>query len=124
MNMTGVRPDAFACSTCWPSCSVSVVMQFSPCSGASTLRALPGTNNEKGALSPMPFAIDTGTPFGQRARRRLRDERLGWLITTSADGTPQPVPVWFLWDGTASFLLYSTPRTAKLRNIAERPRGA
>jgi PPOX class probable F420-dependent enzyme len=70
----------------------------------------------------MPFAIDTDTPFGQRAQRRLREDRIGWLTTTSQDGTPQPVPVWFLWDGPESFLLYSKPGTAKLRNIAERPR--
>lgn len=70
----------------------------------------------------MPFAIDTGTPFGQRAERRLREERIAWLTTTSADGTPQPVPVWFLWDRPESLLLYSKPGTAKLRNIAERPR--
>jgi PPOX class probable F420-dependent enzyme len=72
----------------------------------------------------MPFAIDTGTPFGQRAQQRLHDEKLAWLTTTSADGTPQPVPVWFLWDGAESFLIYSKPGTAKLRNIAERPRAA
>jgi PPOX class probable F420-dependent enzyme len=70
----------------------------------------------------MPFAIDTTTPFGERAARRLRDDRVAWLTTTSADGTPQPVPVWFLWDGAESFLMYSRPGTAKLRNIAERPR--
>ena len=72
----------------------------------------------------MPFDIDPETPFGERAQRRLREERLAWLITTSDDGTPQPVPVWFLWDRPESFLLYSKPDTAKLRNIAERPRVA
>jgi PPOX class probable F420-dependent enzyme len=70
----------------------------------------------------MPFAIDTETSFGQRAQQRLHDEKIAWLTTTSADGTPQPVPVWFLWDGADSFLIYSKPATAKLRNIAERPR--
>jgi PPOX class probable F420-dependent enzyme len=70
----------------------------------------------------MVLSIDTTTPFGERARRRLRDEMVAWLTTTSDDGTPQPVPVWFLWDGAGSFLIYSKPGTAKLRNIAERPR--
>lgn len=70
----------------------------------------------------MPFAIDTATPFGERAQRRLREDRLAWLTTTSADLTPQPVPVWFLWDDAESFLIYSKPATAKLRNSAERPR--
>ena len=70
----------------------------------------------------MVLSIDTTTPFGERAQRRLRDERVAWLTTTSDDGTPQPVPVWFLWDGADSFLIYSKPGTAKLRNIAARPR--
>jgi PPOX class probable F420-dependent enzyme len=67
--------------------------------------------------------IDTGTPFGARAERRLREELLAWLVTVSPSGTPLPVPVWFLWEGE-SFLLYSRPETSKLRNIARNPRVA
>ena len=70
----------------------------------------------------MGLAIDTTTPFGERAQRRLHEDKVAWLTTTSEDGTPQPVPVWFLWDGADSFLIYSKPGTAKLRNIAARPR--
>jgi PPOX class probable F420-dependent enzyme len=32
------------------------------------------------------------------------------------------VPVWFLWDGESSILLYSKPDTPKLRHIAANPR--
>ena len=70
----------------------------------------------------MAFELDPTTAFGQRAERRLREDRIAWLTTTAPDGTPQPVPVWFLWDGASSFLLYSKPGTAKLRNLAARPR--
>jgi PPOX class probable F420-dependent enzyme len=70
----------------------------------------------------MAFTIDTATPFGERAQRRLREEKVAWLTTTSDELTPQPVPVWFLWDGGDSFLIYSKPGNAKLRNIAARPR--
>jgi PPOX class probable F420-dependent enzyme len=66
--------------------------------------------------------LDDTTEFGQRATRRLHEERLGWLTTVSPQGTPQPVLVWFLWDGDASILLYSRPDKPKLRNIAENPR--
>jgi PPOX class probable F420-dependent enzyme len=66
--------------------------------------------------------LDETTEFGQRAARRLREERIAWLTTVSPRGMPQPVPVWFLWDGEASVLLYSQPDTPKLRNIAENPR--
>ena len=32
------------------------------------------------------------------------------------------MPVWFLWDGDDSFLIYSRPGAAKLRNVEQRPR--
>jgi PPOX class probable F420-dependent enzyme len=53
--------------------------------------------------------------------QRLREEKTIWLTTVGAgDGTPQPVPVWFLWqDGT--LLIYSQPKAHKLRNIAQNP---
>jgi PPOX class probable F420-dependent enzyme len=38
------------------------------------------------------------TPFGERVRRRLRDEVFIWFTTVAPDGTPQPNPVWFVWD--------------------------
>ncbi len=67
--------------------------------------------------------IDTSTEFGARAERRLREERLAWLVTVRADGTPEPIPVWFLWDGE-TILVYSQPGTRKLRNVARNPRVA
>src|SRR5262245_14925861 len=67
--------------------------------------------------------IDTGSEFGARAARRLKDELIYWLVTIGSDGTPQPSPVWALWDG-ATFLIYSRPDTPKLGNIGERPRVA
>ena len=67
--------------------------------------------------------IDTSTEFGQRVARRLREERIGWLTTVGPDGTPQPSPIWFLWDG-ATILIYSQPNTPKLRNIARNPKVA
>jgi PPOX class probable F420-dependent enzyme len=65
--------------------------------------------------------IDTSTSFGERAARRLREERVGWLTTVRRDGLPQPSPVWFLWDGDETFVLFSQPDKQKLRNIARSP---
>jgi PPOX class probable F420-dependent enzyme len=67
--------------------------------------------------------IDTKSEFGARASRRLKDEMIYWLVTAGADGTPQPSPVWALWDGE-TFLIYSKPDTPKLRNVAGRPQVA
>jgi PPOX class probable F420-dependent enzyme len=67
--------------------------------------------------------IDTGSEFGARAARRLKGELIYWLVTVGPDGTPQPSPVWALWDGE-TFLIYSQPDTPKLRNLATHPRVA
>ena len=67
--------------------------------------------------------LDTTTEFGARVVRRLNDEQIIWLTTVDSQQMPQPVPVWFLWDG-ATFLIYSQPNTPKLRNIARNPQVA
>jgi PPOX class probable F420-dependent enzyme len=50
--------------------------------------------------------------------KRLQEELVIWLTTVSSDGAPNPNPVWFYWDGT-SFLIYTPPASAKLKNIAQ-----
>ena len=67
--------------------------------------------------------LDPGTPFGRRADRRLHEDHIGWLTTVRPDGMPVPVPVWFLWDGT-TILVFSQPRTGKLRNLEANPRAS
>lgn len=67
--------------------------------------------------------FDTNTEFGARAVRRLESESVIWLTTVRDDGTPQPTPVWFFWDGE-SILIYSQPQALKIRNIARNPRAA
>ncbi len=66
--------------------------------------------------------LDERTELGARAARRLREELVGWLTTVSPEGQPQPVPVWFLWDGDRSLLLYSKPGKPKLRNVEANPK--
>lgn len=68
--------------------------------------------------------IDEGTPLGQRVRARLDDERVIWLTTTRADGTPQPSPVWFLPEGDDAVILFSEPDAPKVRAIRANPRVA
>ena len=67
--------------------------------------------------------LDVTTESGARADRRLRSEEVIWLTTVRADGQPQSVPVWFLWDG-GTFLICPQPNQAKLRNIRSNPRVA
>ena len=65
--------------------------------------------------------LDESTEFGNHAAKRLREEIIGWLTTVTAEGAPRPIPIWFLWDGDSSILLYSRPDKQKLRNIAANP---
>ena len=67
--------------------------------------------------------LDTTTEFGARVERRLREDLIIWLVTVGPDETPQPSPVWSLWD-TGTLLIYSRPDTPKLRNIRSRPKVA
>jgi PPOX class probable F420-dependent enzyme len=74
----------------------------------------------------MTFQLpDPSTPFGERVLRRLRDERLIWLTTVDAKGTPQPTPVWFLWDeATSTILIYSRADAKRLAHLQQDPRVA
>jgi PPOX class probable F420-dependent enzyme len=65
--------------------------------------------------------LDESTEFGAHATSRLREEIIGWLTTVTADGAPRPIPIWFLWDGDRSILLYSRPEKRKLENVAANP---
>jgi PPOX class probable F420-dependent enzyme len=67
--------------------------------------------------------LDPNNAFHARAAERLKTEEVGWLVTVSDDGTPQPSPVWFLWDGADTLLIYSQDHP-KTRYIAARPRVA
>ncbi|MFC2064795.1 TIGR03667 family PPOX class F420-dependent oxidoreductase [Chloroflexota bacterium] len=58
--------------------------------------------------------------LGERVQQRLENELVVWLTTVSADGTPQPNPVWFLWDGETC-LVFSKPNNAKVHNIIRHP---
>lgn len=74
----------------------------------------------------MAFQLpDAATPFGGWVARRLRDERLIWLTTVDARGTPQPTPVWFLWDeATSTLLVYSRADAKRLEHLQHNPRVA
>jgi PPOX class probable F420-dependent enzyme len=65
--------------------------------------------------------IDNSTAYGQRVEERLRDDIVIWLTTVRPDGTPEPSPVWFYWDGMTA-LIYSRPNQQKLRDIAKSAR--
>ena len=64
--------------------------------------------------------IDETTEFGARAARHLREEIVVWMTTVSPSGKPVPRPVWFIWDGGVSVLMYSEPKQ-RVRNVEANP---
>jgi PPOX class probable F420-dependent enzyme len=62
------------------------------------------------------MSLDFSSDFGKRVAQRLRDETVVWLTTVRPDGTPEPSPVWFYWDGQSA-LIYSRPNNVKLANL-------
>ncbi len=45
--------------------------------------------------------------YGERVRRRLTGEMTTWLTTAGRDGTPQPNPAGFGWDGGDSLVKFA-----------------
>jgi PPOX class probable F420-dependent enzyme len=68
----------------------------------------------------MPAA---GTDLGDRLRRHLEQDRVVWLTTVGADGTPQPNPVWFIVGGD-DILVWNAVRAHRLNHVRSRPRVA
>ena len=60
--------------------------------------------------------IDEGTEFGARVARHLREEIVVWMTTVTPGGAPVPRPVWFIWDGAESVVMYSQPKL-RIRNL-------
>jgi PPOX class probable F420-dependent enzyme len=67
---------------------------------------------------------DSSTEFGERVRRRLREEKVIWITTVGKDGTPQPNPVGFLFQDDDSILIYNMINANRLSHVGGRPRVA
>lgn len=64
---------------------------------------------------------DPATEFGARVLRRFAEDKVAWLTSVDAGGTPQPNPVWFLLLDDGDVLVYCQPTARRLRHIRERP---
>ena len=65
--------------------------------------------------------IDLTTDFGRAVERHLKEETVIWLTTVDSHLTPQPRPVWFLWEND-SVLIFSKPDAYKVKHIGKHPR--
>jgi PPOX class probable F420-dependent enzyme len=67
--------------------------------------------------------IDLTTEFGRAVERHLKFEHVIWLTTVDSHLTPQPRPVWFLWEYD-TILIFSQPGAYKVKHIRQHPRVA
>ena len=67
--------------------------------------------------------LDLNTKFGRFAKKCIKSEYFVWLTTVDSTGTPQPRPVWFLWEDE-SFLIFSQAKAHKVAHIKKNPKVA
>ncbi len=67
--------------------------------------------------------LNLNTKFGRVAKKHLKSEYFVWLTTVDSTGTPQPRPVWFIWEKD-SFLVFSQAKAYKLKHIRKNPQVA
>lgn len=63
---------------------------------------------------------ETKSKLERKAKKHIQKEIVIWLTTVGRDASPQPRPVWFIWDKD-SFLIYSQPHARKVAHVKEHP---
>ncbi|MEP7137383.1 MAG: TIGR03667 family PPOX class F420-dependent oxidoreductase [Chloroflexota bacterium] len=64
--------------------------------------------------------FDLNTKFGRFAKKHLKSEYFIWLTTVDSTGTPQPKPVWFIWEND-TVLIFSQAKAHKVKHIQNNP---
>ncbi len=67
--------------------------------------------------------IDLASTFGQAVKEHLKNQYVIWLTTVASNLTPQPRPVWFIWEHD-SFLIFSQAKAYKVAHIKKNPKVA
>jgi len=65
--------------------------------------------------------LDFNSKFGRTIKKHLKNQYFVWLTTVDSKGTPQPRPVWFIWEDD-SFLIFSQPNAYKVKHIKNNPK--
>ena len=67
--------------------------------------------------------IDFTSDFGRVVKVHIGDQYVIWLTTVDSTLTPQPRPVWFVWE-QESFLIFSQAKAHKVAHIRKNPKVA
>ena len=64
--------------------------------------------------------VDFTSKFGRAVLQHIAEQYVIWLTTVDSKLTPQPRPVWFVWEND-SFLIFSQPHAQKVKHILKNP---
>jgi PPOX class probable F420-dependent enzyme len=64
--------------------------------------------------------FDLTTKVGRLTKKLLKSQYFIWLTTVDSTGTPQPRPVWFIWEDE-TILIFSQAKAHKIRHIEKNP---
>ncbi|HSL44388.1 MAG TPA: TIGR03667 family PPOX class F420-dependent oxidoreductase [Anaerolineales bacterium] len=64
--------------------------------------------------------VDLSSNFGRAVKQQLEQQYVVWLTTVDSKLTPQPRPVWFVWQDD-SFLIFSQAKAQKVKHIRKNP---
>jgi len=64
--------------------------------------------------------LDLNTKFGRFAKKHLKSKYFAWLTTVDSTGTPQPRPVWFIWEND-TIMIFSQVKAHKVKHIQNNP---
>lgn len=67
--------------------------------------------------------VDFSSQFGQAVQQHLQHQYVIWLTTVDSRLTPQPRPVWFVWEND-SFLIFSQAKAHKVKHLRKNPKVA
>ena len=67
--------------------------------------------------------VDLTSKFGRVVKEHLNNQYVIWLTTVDSNLTPQPRPVWFIWEED-SFLVFSQANAYKIKHITKNPKVA
>jgi len=67
--------------------------------------------------------VDFTSKFGRAVKEHLNNQYVIWLTTVDSQLTPQPRPVWFIWEED-SFLIFSQAKAYKVKHITKNPKVA
>jgi PPOX class probable F420-dependent enzyme len=67
--------------------------------------------------------IDLTSDFGRAVEQHLKNQYVIWLTTVDSSLTPQPRPVWFVWEAD-SILIFSQAKAHKVAHLKKNPKVA